>query len=191
MIGALTPAEMGIPEHYWKADLNSESQACRILKAFRQAEKGDVFRLLLGIYGCGKTYACHAYQIALGGHAVYYEGKRLRDLAVGEMREELLRTTTEMPYVLIIDDLGSEHESESGYFESVVRQIINRRYSMLMRTVITSNFNLEEFQEQYGQGVVDRIREKGKIVELERIDYRKSQRPENVKAGERGAVRRS
>lgn len=60
---------------------------------------------------------------------------------------------------IVIDDLGSEYADKNGYFNSVLDEIIDARYSNYKRTLITTNLNAAEFHLRYGDRVSDRIRE--------------------------------
>jgi len=59
---------------------------------------------------------------------------------------------------IVIDDLGSEYADKNGYFNSVLDEIIDARYSDYKRTLITTNLNADEFHARYGDRVSDRIR---------------------------------
>lgn len=71
--------------------------------------------------------------------------------------------------LLILDDLGSEHVSASGWAEDRLYQIIGERHENIKPTIITSNLDLTELGVKYGERIAWRIYElcgEKNIVEL-------------------------
>ena len=57
--------------------------------------------------------------------------------------------------ILILDDIGAEKISD--YAASIMYHIIDYRYSQLLPTVITSNYNLDELSRLYNDRLTSRI----------------------------------
>lgn len=74
--------------------------------------------------------------------------------------------------LLCIDDLGAEYSDQKGFFQSFLDSLINSRYSMGLKTCITTNLKMGEFKDRVGERIVDRIREGGKFVSIDDKSYR-------------------
>jgi len=72
--------------------------------------------------------------------------------------------------LLIIDDLGSEKPTE--WVQETLFVLIDRRYTHLLPTVITSNYSLDQLKERLGYRIASRIAEMSTMVELRGNDYR-------------------
>ena len=71
--------------------------------------------------------------------------------------------------LLILDDLGSEHVSASGWAEDRLYQIIGERHGEIRPTLITSNMSLGQIGRKFGERIEWRIFElcgKDHIIEL-------------------------
>ncbi|HSH50403.1 MAG TPA: ATP-binding protein [Bacteroidales bacterium] len=71
---------------------------------------------------------------------------------------------------LILDDLGTEQTTDWSL--NILRMIINNRYENLLRTIITSNLDLEELSVQVDDRVSSRISEMCQIIDFGDYDYR-------------------
>ncbi|MAH47516.1 hypothetical protein CMI37_16975 [Candidatus Pacearchaeota archaeon] len=60
---------------------------------------------------------------------------------------------------MVIDDLGVEYLDKNGNFLQRLDELIDERYSNFKRTIITTNLNVQAFQDRYGDRVTDRLRE--------------------------------
>jgi DNA replication protein DnaC len=72
--------------------------------------------------------------------------------------------------ILILDDIGSEKTTD--WVIETLGLIINRYYEMENYIFITSNLNLEELQQRYGDRIASRIAEMCEIIKLEGEDRR-------------------
>jgi len=77
--------------------------------------------------------------------------------------------------LLVVDDLGAEYNDPRGFFSSLLDELVDARYSRKLATVITSNLDASAFAVRYGQRVIDRLREAGRIVGCGNVSLR--QRP--------------
>lgn len=68
--------------------------------------------------------------------------------------------------MLAIDDLGLEYADAKGNLQSTLDGLINARYAADLRTIVTTNVPAKGFRRRYGERVADRLRERGRFVEL-------------------------
>jgi DNA replication protein DnaC len=83
--------------------------------------------------------------------------------------EELIRRFADIE-ILVLDDLGAEKGSEWAMQSLCL--IIDRRYSDMRRTVITSNLGLDGVAERLGERIASRIAGMCRVVRLEGNDRR-------------------
>lgn len=74
--------------------------------------------------------------------------------------------------LLILDDLGAEKPSE--WTRSIIFEIIDYRYNMMLPIVVTTNCLPEELKEKIGDRNVDRLREMCKLVTINHSSFRKT-----------------
>jgi DNA replication protein DnaC len=67
---------------------------------------------------------------------------------------------------LVVDDLGGEFLDSKNAFVALLRGLIDARYNNALPMLITTNLTGSQFEERYGERVIDRIREIGRFVEL-------------------------
>ena len=77
--------------------------------------------------------------------------------------------------ILCIDDLGSEPQEVSYYGNrlNLMEHIVEERYLDRKLTHFTSNFNMEQLEQLYGQRVASRLYESCNIVKLVDTDWRR------------------
>jgi hypothetical protein len=78
---------------------------------------------------------------------------------------------------LVIDDLFSEFSDSKGFFQALLDEIIDLRYSGKRPTVITTNFDVEAFKARYGERVVDRLVEGGRFYACGNTSLRRRPAP--------------
>lgn len=77
--------------------------------------------------------------------------------------------------VLLIDDPGREQaagERQADYMSSVLDEVIRKRVSMRLPTIITSNDSLDTFQRRYNSNILSLVEECSSIIEVTGADYR-------------------
>lgn len=82
---------------------------------------------------------------------------------------DLIRRHSSVP-LLVLDDLGAEKGSE--FAVQTLYLIVDRRYSMMRKTIITSNLSIGEVAERLGDRIASRITGMCKIIELKGKDRR-------------------
>ena len=147
----------GIPKNCWEAKMDFGSAIC---KKLQRLEEGMGI-VLSGTYGCGKTWGIYAWtiqQIKNGKNVICKEANAFyMELKTDEWREKFDKYK-KIP-ILVIDDLGIEYDPQSGYFQSLMDDLINYRYVNKLTTVITTNLPMEKFKERYGGRIIDRLRD--------------------------------
>ena len=139
--------------------------------------------LIMGSPGCGKTYFCAALINALTEQKKHFMFLREKDF-FGGLRSAMSQEGTspefeleklgDMPY-LILDDVGTSQNTD--YQQESLFDLIDRRWSSRLPTVITSNFFLSDFKEKYHERLYSRLRDvRNTIIELRIADRRQEER---------------
>jgi DNA replication protein DnaC len=71
---------------------------------------------------------------------------------------------------LVIDDLGAEKSSE--WAREILYLIIDKRYSDLLPTIITSNLSPKELAEKLDDRLVSRLMEDAIVIKIDGKDHR-------------------
>ena len=125
--------------------------------------------LLYGTTGNGKTTMLRAIKALFNDCTfaeaadIWEDSRQVRDDAEYRMRNYLNSP------ILIIDDLGAEPEVCKVYGENryPLENVIVRRYTKMLTTIIASNLTLKEIEMRYGTRMFDRMMEM-----YDRIVYR-------------------
>ena len=77
--------------------------------------------------------------------------------------------------VLVIDDVGKEHTSASGWQSTLLHDILRSRFSNGLPTIVTTNLPVKAWEAEYGSATGSFIHEAFATIELESIrgDLRK------------------
>ena len=59
--------------------------------------------------------------------------------------------------LVVIDDLGKE--SDSGYAQAAVRDVISKRYDFILPTVVTTELTVLDIKNRYGRAIAERLAE--------------------------------
>jgi len=152
-----------LPHRYWSLDRENPalSSASRIVD---DAWRKDQGLLIEGPVGTGKTLAA-----AVLTHRLLERGARVLFVSAPSISDALRRqaskiTVEQMQTVqhLVIDDLGAEFD-KSGWWFSILYQIVNERYVNLKPTTATCN----SFK-QVEPRILRRVAEQACVVAMER-----------------------
>jgi DNA replication protein DnaC len=58
---------------------------------------------------------------------------------------------TEMSHLVVLDDIGQEHRTSSGFTESSLHELLRVRYEAARPTIVTTNVSLSKMAETYGE----------------------------------------
>lgn len=176
------------------ADENTDKEiikkAKNYVKHFEEMRKDNVGLLLYGNVGSGKTYiACsianaiiteYSYNVKMRNFA-----QILNDLQKGGFtldRNEYIEQITN-PTLLILDDFGIERNTE--YALEQIYNVINARYLKARPTIITTNLNFKDIEQEQEDIMLGRIY--SRIIEMclplrvIGVDRRKIQSKEKLK----------
>lgn len=93
---------------------------------------------------------------------------------------QLRQKITTVP-LLVLDDVGKEHTTKSGYAEDLFHTLIRHRYGEGLRTIITSNFTSAEFEVAYGEAQFSFVHEACAVVQVEGEDFRRRRHPSEIR----------
>jgi len=196
MANTFTSSEQA--EHYWKcvdhwakdyvlpskfneADISNlpNSNEKELLKAF---DLNDDFGFLIyGQSGIGKTYTLCAFlnkilwtsynaKYSMQACVAYYPVGILRQKLLNLDKKEEIFEKCEKVKFLFLDDLGTELTTD--YARESLFTILDIRCQQKKATFITTNLNLFELKEKYGERVTSRFKEMCVILELKGTDQR-------------------
>lgn len=145
--------------------------------ARRQVTTGPSL-LMAGVVGVGKTHQAYGAVRALvrNGVGVRWRASTAADLYAdlrprpGADSERELAAFSRCP-LLIIDDLGAAKASE--WVEEITYRLINRRYNLMLPTLITTNLAIKDLRSYLGDRVASRLAEMTTRVEFEPLDRRR------------------
>lgn len=164
----------GIPQRYWNATLNPETPADVLAEIEPFVEHPATMRtgfIFLGAPGTGKTYtACAVLGEFLdrGRTATYMTARGALRRIKAAWRSESGETEGDVAAwfasldLLVIDEMGVD--LGSPFEVSHLTDIINARYAEEMPAILIGNLTPEEFAQTYGDRMVDRFREDGRVV---------------------------
>lgn len=144
--------------------------------------------ILLGPSGTGKTHLCIAiaYKAIQHGHdARFVRACDLIDELAHAARDGHLRESTQAylePRVLIIDEVGYLHHANNA--ANVLYGLIDARYQARRPMLFTTNKTIPQWGDvlhdhQLATAIVDRVLERGSLIELRGRSYRTRHRPED------------
>ncbi|MCV2458258.1 ATP-binding protein [Streptomyces sp. ICN988] len=160
----------------WTRDVIARAEAPNP-GARRQITTGPSL-LLAGVTGAGKTHQVYGAVRTLveAGIAVRWRATTAADLYAnlrprpGHDTERELETVSRYP-LLILDDLGAAKASE--WVEEVTYRLINRRYNLVLPTLITTNLAMRDLREHLGDRVASRLAEMTARITFEPVDRRR------------------
>ncbi|MFI0721918.1 ATP-binding protein [Streptomyces sp. NPDC021224] len=146
--------------------------------ARRQVATGPSL-LMAGVVGAGKTHQAYGALRALAGAGV---GVRWRATTAADLYAELrprpgadtereLAAVARVP-LLILDDLGAAKSSE--WTEEITYRLVNRRYTHLLPTLITTNLRIGDLRTYVGDRVASRLTQMTTRVEFDLVDRRRA-----------------
>ena len=168
-----------VPRRFWDARLNDATKSCKQVKKFLEGD--EVFLLLTGSIGIGKTYACYAGIIEREEGGVYHKAVRLSQLLFTDKRKTI--QDIEDTGLLVLDDIGTEIITDKQWFDSILGSLIDYRYEWMRKTIITTNLTVTDFSKRYGERITSRLSESGSAREFIGKDIRKSEKkpvPQNT-----------
>ena len=136
--------------------------------------------LLSGAVGVGKTYLmeCVVSELIENGIFVLYQtafamNQKLLKIHCGSMEEKELLNEYLNCDLLCIDDLGTENIIKNVTIEYLY-SILNERMINNKKTIITTNLNIYQLNERYGERICSRMVDSSKClkVDIQGVDIR-------------------
>lgn len=187
---ALGPLSGGLPPRYRDAEADHPQvlewvrEVGRLAVApspgaRRQVTTGPSL-LLAGVTGAGKTHQAYGAVRALARAGI---GVRWRATTAADMYAALrprpgsdsgaeLAALARCP-LLLLDDLGAAKSSE--WVEEVTYRLINRRYNLMLPTLITTNLPIADLRAHLGDRVTSRLAQMTTRVSFAPVDRRRAQ----------------
>ena len=116
--------------------------------------------LMLGAPGTGKTWAA-AYAALRSPDPLWLTASRM--MRVGMYDDERWGRITSA-HLVVLDDLGVEYQDKSGSMSQRLDALVDERYSADRKLIITSNLSKQAFKTRYGERIVDRLRDQGRVA---------------------------
>ncbi|QMU67288.1 ATP-binding protein [Streptacidiphilus sp. P02-A3a] len=160
----------------WARDV-AEAAVAPSVGARRQVTTGPSL-LMAGVVGAGKTYQAYGAvrHLVQSGLGVRWRATTAADLYAelrprpGTDSERELAAVARCP-LLILDDLGAAKASD--WTEEITYRLINRRYTHMLPTLITTNLRISDLRAYLGDRVASRLVEMTTRVEFEPVDRRR------------------
>lgn len=134
---------------------------------FRERGEGLLFH---GLCGSGKTFfaSCIANAVIDKGYpALVTSFPQIAKLPLDERSRTIERLGRYA--LLVLDDLGVERRSESGYMQEMIYSVVDKRIRLGLPMIVTTNLSIEEIKkpkELDYKRIYDRIMEKTVPVEV-------------------------
>lgn len=93
----------------------------------------------------------------------------LTDLAASHYREWVIRRAA---YLLVLDDVGKEYRSASGFAASEYDSLVRDRYDRGLPTIVTSNMPLDDWAVEYSPAMRSFVHEMCQVILFEGFDAR-------------------
>lgn len=121
-----------------------------------------------GAVGVGKSFAAAWHVAFCRGSAQFVPTPAL--IAAGEYNEAM-QDRVGLPYLLVLDDLGTEHADKTGWALGYLRRVLDARHREKRKTILTTNANLADFLRAYGDArLIDRMNQGAHFFEATETD---------------------
>jgi len=139
--------------------------ACHVMKAVARTDHW---------YACVElsTYVNLYLRLFSLNHLVQTGQSYMEDVERASDYMDQIRFIEEISQFLLLDDLGREHESGSGWSNEKVFDMLRYRHNRCLPTIITTNQPLPALGERYSEGLSSFLQEATIIVEMDGEDYR-------------------
>lgn len=81
-----------------------------------------------------------------------------------------LYTLRNVAHLVILDDVGKEHRTATGYAEDTFDQFLRERVALGRPVGITSNVKLDKWAAQYSDSMGDFLHEAGEVIHIQKRD---------------------
>lgn len=134
--------------------------------------------MLIGPYGCGKTHLAAAilHRCAEDGTPGMFVvapdllAQIRSSYRTGDGRADEIVDAAKNTPLLVLDDLGAE--KASPWVQEQLYMLINHRYEHMLPTVITTNNDGQELEQELGRRTLSRLAEMTVPIKIKARDYR-------------------
>lgn len=185
----LTVADMkraNVPQRFWEARLSAIPAHLEYVEQVRSyLEKiEELFAKGIGLYlwsdenSTGKTSLAVIVlkqALRLGRTAYFEESGRLKSALIrSEEFEENIPIERRIRHVdlLVLDDIGKEYRTESGYVENAIENVLRDRSQNLKPTIVTSNLRPAKIGQVYSEDLAAMLRETTIPLKISGYDWR-------------------
>ena len=186
---AFRPLSAGLPPRYRDAEADHPHVLEWVREVLRQAvvpspgARPQVTTgpslLLAGVTGAGKTHQAYGAIRALAqtGVVVRWRATTAADMYAGLRPRPDLNSEAELAALarcplLLLDDLGAAKASE--WVEEITYRLINRRYNLVLPTLITTNLAIADLRAHLGDRVTSRLAQMTTRVSFAPVDRRRA-----------------
>lgn len=148
--------------------------------------------MLIGPYGCGKTHLAAAilHRCAEDGTPGMFVvapdllAQIRSSYRTGDGRADEIVDAAKNTPLLVLDDLGAE--KASPWVQEQLYMLINHRYEHMLPTVITTNNDGQELEQELGRRTLSRLAEMTVPIKISARDYRMKLAGKAVRASQAG-----
>lgn len=137
--------------------------------------------LIIGGVGAGKTTAAAWIVAGELANGVWLPARTVDDLEAWKLVSHQAKTAQ----LLVIDDLGTERDSESGFGRDTLGSLLTDRLDRAQRTVVTTNLSGAEIVKRYGERLRSRLqlRPLVGVIDAGKVDLRRLKREYDQRMG--------
>lgn len=177
-----------LPERYWEASLSAIPDHLDYKHKIKKyldnlvemMEQGIGLYLWSSENGTGKTSvsALIAKEALRYGRTVFFEeSSRLKGMLINKEQFEEGTSIEErmmMVDVLILDDIGKEYRTSSGYAENVIETLVRARVQKVKTTIMTGNVHPKDMKKIYSEDFSALLKESVVPVNVTGHDFREA-----------------
>lgn len=137
--------------------------------------------LLIGDVGTGKTTAAAWAVASTAANSLWLPARTVDDLE----RWRLVSSLAYSAEMLVIDDIGTERQTESGFGVETLANLWVDRLDSCKRTLVTTNLSPQKIVERYGDRLRSRLTRRPQVgfVEAGAVDLRRMKRDYEARVG--------
>lgn len=187
--------DSGLPKAYWNetpdtfsGDQKALAEVLRYIENIDDNLNKGIGQYLYGNAGVGKTLLA-SYILKAGlekrKNIKFYFFTDVLNVFTESWHDDAARAEVENSIIksdlLILDDIGKEYKSNTKLHESILDTVIRNRASYLRPVIITSNYDMLDSKEAYGNGIVDLFKESLQVIHVTGNSYRATKLTEKKK----------
>ena len=177
-----------LPERYWEASLSAIPDHLDYKHKIEKyldnlvgmMEQGIGLYLWSAEQGTGKTSvsALIAKEALRYGKTVFFEeSSRLKGMLINKEQFEegtSIEARIEMVDLLVLDDIGKEYRTSSGYAENVIETLVRARVQKVKTTIMTGNVHPKDMKNIYSEYFSALLKESVVPVNVTGHDFREA-----------------